>query len=221
MVLSNSTVRLSLRVVRSPTIRSYNGFGCSGKNISPPLGWSGAPSATQSFALTVFDPDARARAGGTGSIYDIPASVTELPQGAGDPGGKMPAGAVQVRTDFGTAGYGGPCPPAGNKPHRYIFTVYALKAARLDVPAGTSAARAGSIDQRQRARLGELHRALRAMSQAQRRRTARGSRCAQDCRSATASRNTWACSSTVCARSARSRPPARSPMARHACALHR
>lgn len=125
--------------------QAYNGFGCRGKNISPPLGWSGAPSATQSFAVTVFDPDAPGSGWWHWVIYDIPASVTELPQGAGDPGGKMPAGAIQGRTDFGTAGYGGPCPPAGSKPHRYIFTVYALKAARLDVPAGTSAARADSI----------------------------------------------------------------------------
>jgi Raf kinase inhibitor-like YbhB/YbcL family protein len=122
----------------------YNGFGCSGKNISPPLAWSGAPSATRSFALTMFDPDAPGAGWWHWVVYDIPASVTELPQGAGGPGGKLPAGAVQGRTDFGTSGYGGPCPPPG-KPHRYIFTVYALKAAKLDVPAGTSAARAGSI----------------------------------------------------------------------------
>jgi Raf kinase inhibitor-like YbhB/YbcL family protein len=124
--------------------QAYNGFGCSGKNISPPLAWSGAPSATQSFAVTVFDPDAPGSGWWHWVVYDIPASVTELPQGAGGPGGKLPAGAVQGRTDFGTSGYGGPCPPPG-KPHRYIFTVYALKAAKLDVPAGTSAARAGSI----------------------------------------------------------------------------
>jgi Raf kinase inhibitor-like YbhB/YbcL family protein len=123
----------------------YNGFGCSGKNISPPLAWSGAPSTTQSFAVTVFDPDAPGSGWWHWVVYDIPASVTELPQGAGDPGGKMPASAVQGRTDFGTAGYGGPCPPAGTKPHRYLFTVYALKVAKLDVPAGTSAGRVGSV----------------------------------------------------------------------------
>ena len=122
----------------------FNGFGCSGKNISPPLTWSGAPQATKSFALTVYDPDAP-----TGSgwwhwvLYNIPASVTELAQGAGNPGGTVPAGAAQGRTDFGTAGYGGPCPPAGSKPHRYIFTVYALKTAKLDVPADASAAMVG------------------------------------------------------------------------------
>lgn len=122
----------------------YSGFGCTGKNISPPLTWSGAPSATKSFALTVYDPDAP-----TGSgwwhwvVYNIPASVTELAAGAGNTAGKLPAGAVQGRTDFGTMGYGGPCPPAGNKPHRYIFTVYALKTGKLDVPADASAAMVG------------------------------------------------------------------------------
>jgi len=122
----------------------FNGFGCSGKNISPPLMWSGAPQATKSFALTMYDPDAP-----TGSgwwhwvVYNIPASVSDLAQGAGNPGGTLPAGAVQGRTDFGTTGYGGPCPPAGSKPHRYIFTVYALKTAKLDVPADASPAMVG------------------------------------------------------------------------------
>jgi Raf kinase inhibitor-like YbhB/YbcL family protein len=122
----------------------FNGFGCSGKNISPPLRWSGAPAGTRSFALTVYDPDAP-----TGSgwwhwvVYDIPASVGELSQGAGNAAGQLPAGTVQGRTDFGAPGYGGPCPPAGDKPHRYIFTVYALKTAKLDVPSGSSAAMVG------------------------------------------------------------------------------
>jgi Raf kinase inhibitor-like YbhB/YbcL family protein len=122
----------------------YNGFGCNGKNISPALNWSGAPGGIKSFALTVYDPDAP-----TGSgwwhwiVYNIPASITELPQGAGSSGGNLPAGAVQGRTDFGTSGYGGPCPPKGDKPHRYIFTVYALKTDRLNVPANSSAAMIG------------------------------------------------------------------------------
>lgn len=122
----------------------FNGFGCTGKNVSPPLVWSGAPEGTQSFALTMYDPDAP-----TGSgwwhwvVYDIPATVTVLDAGAGNPGGKLPSGAIQGRTDYGTAGYGGPCPPKGDKPHRYILTIYALKTPKLDVPQGASAAMIG------------------------------------------------------------------------------
>jgi Raf kinase inhibitor-like YbhB/YbcL family protein len=122
----------------------YSGFGCSGKNISPALSWKGAPHDTKSFALTVYDPDAP-----TGSgwwhwvVYNIPADVTELPEGAGNPGGKLPATAVQGHTDFGTSGFGGACPPAGDKPHRYIFTVYALKTEKISVADEASAAMIG------------------------------------------------------------------------------
>lgn len=123
----------------------FNGFGCSGENVSPALTWSDAPAGTQSFALTVYDPDAP-----TGSgwwhwvVINIPANVTSLKAGAGTADGKLlPAGSQQVRTDFGAAGYGGPCPPAGDKPHRYIFTVYALKVPKIEVGADATAALAG------------------------------------------------------------------------------
>jgi len=123
----------------------FKGFGCEGKNISPALKWSGAPAGTKSYAVTVYDPDAP-----TGSgwwhwvVYNLPAATTELPEGAGGADGKgLPAGAVQGRTDFGAAGFGGACPPAGDKPHRYIFTVYALKTDKIEAPADASAALVG------------------------------------------------------------------------------
>ena len=123
----------------------FNGFGCSGKNISPELKWSGAPAGTKSFAVTVYDPDAP-----TGSgwwhwlVINLPAGSTGLAEGAGSADGKgMPAGALHGRTDFGAPGFGGACPPKGDKPHRYVFTVYALKVDKLDVPADATAALIG------------------------------------------------------------------------------
>jgi Raf kinase inhibitor-like YbhB/YbcL family protein len=120
----------------------FNSFGCTGQNVSPDLAWSGAPKGTKSFVVTVYDPDAP-----TGSgwwhwvVYDIPASTTSLPEGAGG-GTGLPEGAKQGKTDFGSPGYGGACPPPG-KPHRYIVTVHALKVDKLDVPADASAALIG------------------------------------------------------------------------------
>ncbi len=138
----------------SPTIKPgstltqaqvFNGFGCSGQNISPALNWSGAPPGTKSFAVTLYDPDAP-----TGSgwwhwvVINLPADSTGLAEGAGTADGKaLPAGARQGRTDFGAPGFGGACPPQGAKPHRYIFTVFALKTDKIDVPADASAALIG------------------------------------------------------------------------------
>ena len=123
----------------------FNGFGCSGKNLSPALKWQGAPSNTQSFALTVYDPDAP-----TGSgwwhwvIFNIPATVTELALNAGDAAaGLAPKGSMQSMTDFGKPGFGGACPPAGDKPHRYQFTIFALKADKLPLEATAPAAMVG------------------------------------------------------------------------------
>lgn len=123
----------------------FKGFGCEGGNASPSLAWKNAPGGTKSFVVTMYDPDAP-----TGSgwwhwvVFNIPADATSLPAGAGDPAsGKLPKGAVQSRTDFGKPGYGGPCPPQGDKPHRYVFTVYALKVDKLDLDDSASAAMVG------------------------------------------------------------------------------
>lgn len=124
----------------------FKGFGCQGGNVSPALSWSGAPAGTQSFALLVHDPDAPT--GGAGwwhwVVYDIPASATGVAQGAGTPdGAALPTGSKQGVTDFGSAGWGGPCPPQGDAKHHYHFTLHALKVAKLDIPAGATAALIG------------------------------------------------------------------------------
>ena len=124
---------------------TFNGFGCAGGNISPALSWSGAPPGAKSFALTCYDPDAPTGSGFWHWLaFDIPPNVTRLARGAGDP--KSPAapkGAVQSRTDFGMTGYGGPCPPKGDKPHRYHFTIFAVDVAKLDADAQSSGAVVG------------------------------------------------------------------------------
>ena len=123
----------------------FKGFGCTGENVSPQLSWKGAPAGTKSYAITVYDPDAP-----TGSgwwhwvVYNLPSSVTSVISGAGDlTKNALPAGAVQARTDYGTPGFGGACPPPGDKPHRYIVTVFALKVPKLEVPTDATAALIG------------------------------------------------------------------------------
>ncbi len=124
----------------------FDGFGCTGKNLSPALNWKGAPAGTKSFALLVHDPDAPT--GGAGwwhwVVVNLPATTTGLPQGVGTSDGKqLPEGAQQFKTDFGGPGYGGPCPPQGDKPHRYNFTLYALKVEKLELAADASASLVG------------------------------------------------------------------------------
>jgi Raf kinase inhibitor-like YbhB/YbcL family protein len=126
------------------TQQIYKGFGCEGANVSPQLAWSGAPTGTKSFAITVYDPDAPTGSGWWHwTVVNLPASTHTLPRGAGGTTGKLPAGAVQGRTDFGSTGFGGACPPAGDKPHHYQFTVWALKAEKLPIDANASGAMVG------------------------------------------------------------------------------
>jgi Raf kinase inhibitor-like YbhB/YbcL family protein len=121
----------------------FKGFGCDGGNRSPALEWSGAPAGTKGFAVTMYDPDAP-----TGSgwwhwvVYNLSPSVTKLETGAGQQG-KLPSGARHGRNDFGSYDFGGACPPAGDKPHRYVVTVHALKTDHIDVPEDASPAMIG------------------------------------------------------------------------------
>ena len=116
---------------RMPASTVYDKAGCTGSNRSPQLHWSGAPAATHSFAIVMFDPDA------TGGwyhwiVYNISTAAHGLSESA-------PLRLSQLgRNSFGERGYGGPCPPPG-KPHRYVTTLYALNVSRL-APSGMTGA---------------------------------------------------------------------------------
>jgi Raf kinase inhibitor-like YbhB/YbcL family protein len=128
-----------------PEKHVFSSFGCTGGNLSPELHWSGAPPETKSFALTVYDPDAPTGSGWWHwTVVNIPPATSSLPEGASHPvKSRLPAGAVEARTDFGSAGYGGPCPPEGDKPHRYIFTLHALKEPSLPLSGESPSAQVG------------------------------------------------------------------------------
>lgn len=122
-----------------------NVFGCSGDNISPELRWENVPEGTKSFALTVYDPDAP-----TGSgfwhwmVINILATETGLVADAGNINeDKLPKGARNLRSDYGFYGFGGACPPEGDKPHRYEFTLFALNTDKLDLPEDVTTAVGG------------------------------------------------------------------------------
>ncbi|MDP9036999.1 MAG: YbhB/YbcL family Raf kinase inhibitor-like protein [Myxococcota bacterium] len=131
-------VKLTTDGGRVPLQSVFNGFGCTGKNVSLGISWSGAPASTQSYAVILHDPDAPTGVGFFHwSVFNLPKGTTSLAPGAST--GGLPAGAGQGYTDFGVSGYGGPCPPPG-APHRYIATVYALDVPKLDVGPGATGA---------------------------------------------------------------------------------
>lgn len=132
---------------RLPQAQANDAFGCNGANRSPALRWVRVPGDARSLAVTVFDMDAP-----TGSgwwhwvVYDIPADAAGLASGAGTVAGtELPQGARQARNDFGQRAYGGACPPKGDKPHRYLVTLYALDAASLGAPEDASPAMIGYL----------------------------------------------------------------------------
>jgi Raf kinase inhibitor-like YbhB/YbcL family protein len=106
-----------------------------GKNISPELSWSGAPAATKSFALTMFDPGAPHGGFLHWAVVDIPAATTSLAQNAGA-AGTSPGGGSGYPNGVGHAYYDGPCPPAGPA-HHYHVTVYAMSGAHAGIPPDT------------------------------------------------------------------------------------
>jgi Raf kinase inhibitor-like YbhB/YbcL family protein len=146
-VLTSSDPQLAISV---PLIYTAKAFGCSGGNLSPELHWSGAPAATQSFVVTLFDRDEHSTPSGWWHwvVYNLPKNISSLSQGAGaEHSSALPAEALQGRSDLGEDAYHGPCPAKGDPPHRYVFTVYALNVAKLPVPPDSSGAMVTSIVQ--------------------------------------------------------------------------
>lgn len=109
-------------------------YSCDGRDVSPPLSWSGVPAQARSLALICDDPDAPRKTWVHWVLFDLPAETAELPE-AVPAGETTPAGGIQGTNDFRKLGYGGPCPPQGT--HRYLFKLYALDR-DLKLPAGAT-----------------------------------------------------------------------------------
>jgi len=131
---------------------TFIGLGCQGQNISPALSWTNPPEGTKSFALMVHDPDAAT--GGAGIwhwvVINIPATAHSIEQGAGtSDGAKLPEGSRQIANDYmgllHSPGWGGPCPPKGHPPHKYNFTLYALKTEKLNLPPDATSSQVGFV----------------------------------------------------------------------------
>lgn len=125
--------------------QEFNGFGCSGGDLSPHLKWHGAPKETKSFAITAYDPDAPTGSGWWHwQVVNIPKTVTEVLAGAGSTdNSQAPKGSLQMINDYGSRGFGGACPPAGHGVHHYQFTIHALSIEKLELPADASGALTG------------------------------------------------------------------------------
>ena len=118
-------------------------MGAGGADLSPQLSWSGFPEETRSFAVTVFDPDAPTASGfWHWAVANLPATVTDLPTGAGD-GSVLPGDALTLRNDAGLRRYVGAAPPAGHGVHRYFVVVHAVNQEKLEIAPDASPAYLG------------------------------------------------------------------------------
>lgn len=152
VLLSGSALADSLKLTSADifqgkpmsSAQEFQGFGCSGGNLSPQLSWSGVPEGTEAFAVFAYDPDAPTGSGWWHwQVVNIPKDVTTLAAGVGDPTkNAVPVGSTSIKNDYGVVGFGGACPPEGNGPHRYQFTVYALSK-QLELPEDASGALTG------------------------------------------------------------------------------
>ena len=118
------------------SVRHAHGGVPHGGNISPAVSWGGAPPETRSFALSIVDQHPIARNWVHWAVVNIPADMGALPEGASGQKGSLPSETVELINSFGTVGYGGPKPPPGSGPHRYVITIYALSIARCSVAPG-------------------------------------------------------------------------------------
>jgi Raf kinase inhibitor-like YbhB/YbcL family protein len=101
-------------------------YSCDGADVSPPLAWRGAPAGTKSFALICDDPDAPRGTWVHWVLYNLPATMNELPEGVNKTAALRELGGAWQGLNSGKrTGYNGPCPPPGG-PHRYFFKLYAL-----------------------------------------------------------------------------------------------
>lgn len=115
-------------------------MGAGGADVSPQLSWSGFPTETCSFAVTVYDPDAPTLSGfWHWAVANLPADVTELPAGVGNDG-ELPAGALTLINDAGMRRYIGAAPPPGHGVHRYYVAVHAVRIQKLNLSEDASPA---------------------------------------------------------------------------------
>lgn len=124
--------------------QEFQGFGCTGSNISPQLSWFNAPEETKAYAILAYDPDAPTGSGWWHwQIINIPKETTSLPAGSGDVSkNTAPKESIQGTNDYSFKGFGGACPPKGHGIHRYQFTVHALSK-KLELPENASGALTG------------------------------------------------------------------------------